>query len=92
MLFWLTIADTLWQSIVAFFVPLIVYWNTDIDGSSIGDLWTLAVVFLVNLHLAMDVNTWTWIIHASIWGSIVATIICVIIIDVIPILPGYWYV
>nr|XP_043634180.1 phospholipid-transporting ATPase 1-like [Erigeron canadensis] len=89
-LFWLTIADTLWQSVVAFFVPLLAYWKSDIDGSSIGDLWTLAVVFLVNLHLAMDVITWTWIIHASIWGSIVATIICVIIIDAIPMLPGYW--
>lgn len=91
LLFWLTVADTLWQSMVAFFVPLIAYWKTDVDGSSIGDLWTLAVVFLVNLHLAMDVITWNWIIHASIWGSIVATIICVIIIDAIPILPGYWY-
>lgn len=90
LLFWLTIADMLWQSMVAFFVPLIAYWKTDVDGSSIGDLWTLAVVFLVNLHLAMDVVTWNWIIHASIWGSIVATIICVIIIDAIPILPGYW--
>ncbi|KAD7478446.1 hypothetical protein R6Q59_007886 [Mikania micrantha] len=89
-LFWLTIADTLWQSVVAFFVPLLAYRKSDIDGPSIGDLWTLAVVFLVNLHLAMDVTTWTWIIHASIWGSIVATIICVIIIDVIPVLPGYW--
>ncbi|KAL4578028.1 hypothetical protein LXL04_014143 [Taraxacum kok-saghyz] len=89
-LFWLTIADTLWQSIVAFFVPLLAYWKTDIDGPQIGDLWTLAVVLLVNLHLAMDVTTWNWIIHASIWGSIVATIICVIIIDAIPILPGYW--
>ncbi|KAK1410720.1 hypothetical protein QVD17_37259 [Tagetes erecta] len=89
-LFWLTIADTLWQSVVAFFIPLLAYRKSDIDGPSIGDLWTLAVVFLVNLHLAMDVVTWIWIIHASIWGSIVATIICVIIIDVIPILPGYW--
>ncbi|KAJ9541372.1 hypothetical protein OSB04_027878 [Centaurea solstitialis] len=90
LLFWLTMADTLWQSIVAFFIPLLAYWKSDIDGPSIGDLWTLAVVFLVNLHLAMDVTTWNWIIHASIWGSIVATIICVIIIDSIVILPGYW--
>ncbi|XP_024964326.1 phospholipid-transporting ATPase 1-like isoform X2 [Cynara cardunculus var. scolymus] len=89
-LFWLTIADTLWQSIVVFFVPLFVYWKSDIDGSSLGDLWTLAVVFLVNVHLAMDVIRWSWISHASIWGSIVATCICVIIIDIIPVLPGYW--
>ncbi|XP_076922236.1 phospholipid-transporting ATPase 1-like [Bidens hawaiensis] len=89
-LFWLTVADTLWQSIVVFYVPLFAYWKSDIDGSSLGDLWTLAVVFLVNIHLAMDVIRWTWVSHASIWGLIVATCICVIIIDVVPVLPGYW--
>lgn len=91
-LFWLTMADTLWQSVVAFFIPLLAYWKTTIDASSIGDLWTLAAVILVNLHLAMDVVRWTWITHAAIWGSIIATWICVICIDAIPMLPGYWYV
>ncbi|KAF5802366.1 putative P-type phospholipid transporter [Helianthus annuus] len=38
-LFWLTIADTVWQSVVAFFVPLLAYRKTDVDGSSIGDLF-----------------------------------------------------
>ncbi|KAI3506322.1 hypothetical protein L1887_28679 [Cichorium endivia] len=89
-LFWLTIADTFWQSIVVFYVPLFAYWKTDIDGSSVGDLWTLAVVFLVNIHLAMDVVRWTWVSHASIWGSIFVTCVCVVVIDVIPVLPGYW--
>ncbi|PWA57300.1 P-type ATPase, HAD-like domain protein [Artemisia annua] len=89
-LFWLTIADTLWQSIVVFYVPLFAYWKSDIDGSSLGDLWTLAVVILVNIHLSMDVIRWSWISHASVWGSIFATCICVIIIDMIPFLPGYW--
>ncbi|CAL5196503.1 unnamed protein product [Lathyrus oleraceus] len=89
-LFWLMIADTLWQSIVVFFAPLFAYWGSTIDIASIGDLWTLSVVILVNLHLAMDVIRWTWISHASIWGSIVATFICVMIIDAIPALHGYW--
>ena len=91
-LFWLSMADTLWQSIAVFFTPLIAYWGTTEDVASIGDLWTLSVVILVNLHLAMDVIRWNWITHAAIWGSIVATFICVIIIDAIPALPGYWYV
>ncbi|KAM0034174.1 putative P-type phospholipid transporter [Helianthus debilis subsp. tardiflorus] len=91
-LFWVTMADTLWQSVVAFFIPVLAYWKSDIDSSSLGDLWTLAVVFIVNIHLAMDVIRWTWISHASIWGSIIATCICVVIIDAIPVLPGYWYV
>ncbi|XP_051123436.1 phospholipid-transporting ATPase 1 [Andrographis paniculata] len=89
-LFWLTILDTLWQSIAAYFIPLLAYWGTDVDASSIGDLWTLAVVVTVNIHLAMDVIRWYWITHAAIWGSIVATFVCVMIIDAIPVLPGYW--
>lgn len=89
-LFWLTMSDTLWQSAVIFFVPFFAFRDTDIDVSSIGDLWTLGVVILVNLHLALDVIRWTWITHAVIWGSVVATFICVIVIDVIPTLPGYW--
>ncbi|KAI8025640.1 Phospholipid-transporting ATPase 1 [Camellia lanceoleosa] len=89
-LFWITMADTLWQSVAAFFLPLFVYWHSTIDGSSLGDLWTLAVVILVNIHLAMDVIRWTWITHAAVCGSIVATFICVLVIDAIPGLPGYW--
>ncbi|KAK6933665.1 P-type ATPase, C-terminal [Dillenia turbinata] len=89
-LFWITMLDTLWQSIAAFFIPLLAYWKSTIDISSLGDLWTLAVVILVNLHLAMDVIRWTWITHATIWGSIVATFLAVMVIDAIPSLFGYW--
>lgn len=91
-LFWITMLDTLWQSAVIFFVPLLAYWRSNVDRSGLGDLWTLGVVITVNIHLAMDVIRWTWITHAVIWGSIVATVICVFVIAAIPILPGYWYV
>ena len=90
-LFLLTMLDTLWQSMVIFWAPLFAYWSSTIDVASIGDLWTLGVVILVNLHLAMDVIRWYWVTHAVIWGSIVATFISVMIIDAIPNLPGYWY-
>lgn len=89
-LFWLTMVDTLWQSAAIFFIPLLAYWGSSIDISSLGDLWILAVVILVNLHLAIDVIRWTWTTHAVIWGSIIATFICVIVIDALPFLIGYW--
>lgn len=91
-LFILTVMDTVWQSAAIFFIPYAAYRHSTIDGSCLGDLWTLAVVILVNIHLAMDVYRWNWLTHASIWGCIVATFICVIIIDSIWMLPGYWYV
>ncbi|KAK8957280.1 Phospholipid-transporting ATPase 1 [Platanthera zijinensis] len=89
-LFILTMMDSLWQSLAVFFIPFLAYRHSTVDGSSIGDLWILAVVIIVNLHLGLDIFRWTWITHASIWGCIVATVICMIIIDALPILPGFW--
>ncbi|RRT63532.1 hypothetical protein B296_00042641 [Ensete ventricosum] len=89
--FILTMMDSIWQSLAIFYIPYLAYRHSVVDGSSLGDLWTLAVVILVNIHLAMDVFRWNWITHASIWGCIVATVISVIIIDSIWMLPGYWY-
>ncbi|VAH90524.1 unnamed protein product [Triticum turgidum subsp. durum] len=78
-LFIFIMVDSVWQSLAVFFIPYAAYKNSAIDSASLGDLWTLSVVILVNIHLAMDVIRWTWITHAAIWGSIVATWICVII-------------
>ncbi|KAG6391892.1 hypothetical protein SASPL_149656 [Salvia splendens] len=89
-LFWFTILDTLWQSIAAFFIPLFAYWDSTVGISALGDLWILAVVILVNVHLAMDVIRWYTITHIAVWGSILATFICVMVIDALPFLPGYW--
>ncbi|URE01836.1 E1-E2 ATPase [Musa troglodytarum] len=89
-LFILTMMDAIWQSLVVFFIPYMAYRDTTVDGSSLGDLWTLAVVTLVNIHLAMDVFRWNWITHLSIWGSIAVAVMCVILIDSMWFLPGYW--
>ena len=51
MLFWLTMLDTLWQSMILFYVPYLTYKGGDIDIWSIGSVWTISVVVLVNVHL-----------------------------------------
>ncbi|XP_038884727.1 phospholipid-transporting ATPase 1 [Benincasa hispida] len=89
-LFWLTMIDTVWQSIAIFFIPLFAFWATTVDISGLGDLWLLATVIVVNLHLSMDVVRWYTVTHAVIWGSTLATVICVIVLDSILSLPGYW--
>lgn len=89
-LFFITIMDTIWQSVAIFFIPYLAYKHSTIDMSSMGDLFIIAIVILANVHLAMDVFRWNWVAHASIWGSTIATTICVIIIDSLPDLPGYW--
>nr|GMC84149.1 phospholipid-transporting ATPase 1-like [Ipomoea batatas] len=88
-LFWVTMIDTLWQSLVLFYVPLFIYKESTIDIWSLGSLWTIAVVILVNMHLAMDVQRWLIFTHIAIWGSIVITYGCMVVVDSIVIFPNY---
>ncbi|KAL5210995.1 hypothetical protein ABZP36_006618 [Zizania latifolia] len=88
-LFWITMLDTLWQSLVLFYVPFFTYNISTMDIWSMGSLWTIAVVILVNIHLAMDIQRWVLITHLAIWGSIAATFLCMVLIDSIPIFPNY---
>ncbi|XP_050383496.1 phospholipid-transporting ATPase 1-like isoform X2 [Argentina anserina] len=89
-LFWITMLDTLWQSLVLFYVPMFTYKESTIDIWSMGSLWTIAVVILVNVHLAMDIHRWVFITHIAVWGSIIITYACVVILDSIPVFPNYW--
>lgn len=89
-LFWITMLDTLWQSLVLFYVPFFTYRYSTIDIWSLGSLWTIAVVVLVNIHLAMDIQRWVWITHLATWGSIVVTCLCMVALDSIPVFPNYW--
>ncbi|GMP25091.1 hypothetical protein CsSME_00002121 [Camellia sinensis var. sinensis] len=64
-------------------------WESTIDIWSMGSLWTIAVVILVNMHLAMDIKRWLLLTHSSVWGSIIITYACVVVLDSIPIFPNY---
>ncbi|KAH7843878.1 hypothetical protein Vadar_021755 [Vaccinium darrowii] len=88
-LFWITMIDTLWQSLVLFYVPLLTFGGSSIDIWSMGSLWTIAVVILVNMHLAMDIHRWLLLTHSAVWGSIIITYACMVILDSIPVFPNY---
>lgn len=88
-LFWITMIDTLWQSLVIFYIPVFIYSDSSIDIWSMGSLWTITVVILVNVHLAMDVQRWIFVTHVAVWGSIIITYACLIAVDSIPIFPNY---
>ncbi|RDX62340.1 Phospholipid-transporting ATPase 1, partial [Mucuna pruriens] len=89
-LFWITMIDTVWQSLILFYIPLFTYKDSSIDIWSMGSLWTIAVVILVNVHLAMDINRWVLITHVAVWGSLIITYGCMVILDSIPVFPNYW--
>ena len=82
--------DTLWQSLVLFYISLYTYFESTLDIWSLGSLWTISVVILVNMHLAMDIKRWVFITHAAVWGSIIITCVCMVVLDSIPVFPNYW--
>ncbi|PPS08499.1 hypothetical protein GOBAR_AA12125 [Gossypium barbadense] len=82
-LFWITMIDTLWQSLVLFYIPLFTYKESTIDIWSMGSLWTIAVVILVNIHLAMDIRRWT-IYHLVKSPTYWLTILLIIIVALLP--------
>ncbi|XP_078436696.1 phospholipid-transporting ATPase 1-like [Wolffia australiana] len=88
-LFWITMTDTVWQSLVLFYVPLFAYGGSSVDIWSLGSLWTISVVVLVTVHLAMDVQRWTAITHIAAWGSVFITFACMVILDSVPVFPNY---
>ncbi|CAL5339174.1 unnamed protein product [Camellia sinensis] len=52
--------------------------ESTIDIWGMGSLWTIAVVILVNMHLAMDIKRWLLLTHSLVWGSIIITYACVV--------------
>lgn len=88
-LFWMMMCDTIWQSLALFCVPKFAFSQSTIDIWSMGSLWTVSVVILVNIHLAMDIQRWVVYTHISIWGSVVMTYACVVVLDSIPVFPNY---
>ncbi|XP_069055473.1 phospholipid-transporting ATPase VB isoform X1 [Pleurodeles waltl] len=70
--FWVAIMDAFYQSLICFFVPYLVYKDSDIDILSFGTPINTISLFTILLHLAIDIKTWTWFHWVSIVGSIVA--------------------
>ncbi|KAJ8484569.1 hypothetical protein OPV22_017054 [Ensete ventricosum] len=88
-LFVLVMLDSVWQSLVTAFVPCLFY-SATLDDSSLGDIWIISVVLLVNIHLAMDVFSWNWLLLVTFWGVTAIAMGCIVAIDASPSMPGYW--
>ncbi|GJQ77455.1 hypothetical protein Trydic_g20852 [Trypoxylus dichotomus] len=68
--FWLTMCDAFYQSIAIFFIILCTYYDTTIDIFSFGTVCTTACMFVMLLHAAIEIRSWTIIHVATITFSI----------------------
>jgi phospholipid-transporting ATPase len=84
-MFWATMADMLWQSLVLFFGPYFTFFRGSPSSFwEVGNLWCLLAALVVTLHLAMDVYHWTAIHHAVVWLSLIITVGAMLVLDAFP--------
>lgn len=68
--FWLTMLDTLYQSIVIFFVTQCVYYDSAIDIWEFGTTVMSCCIVVMLTHVAIEVRSWTIIHVLAIMGSL----------------------
>ncbi|XP_063696552.1 probable phospholipid-transporting ATPase IA isoform X5 [Culicoides brevitarsis] len=93
--FWVWIFNALIHSLFLFWLPMYAYkgdvlWGNGQDGGYLvlGNIVYTYVVVTVCLKAGLITNSWTWLTHYSIWGSIGLWFIFIIIYsNVWPVLP-----
>lgn len=78
-LFWIWICSAIWHSLMLFWLTHFAVANDTLwengksDGGYLvfGNMLYTYVVVTVCLKAGLEISTWTWMTHASIWGSIV---------------------
>ncbi|XP_076273548.1 phospholipid-transporting ATPase VD isoform X2 [Rhynchophorus ferrugineus] len=68
--FWLTMADSLYQSICVFWICQAAYDGTDVDVFEFGAVSTTACMFVMLFHVSIEIRAWTIIQVLSIVLSI----------------------
>ena len=84
--FWKWIGNAILHSMVLFWLPMKAFkygtvWENGFSGDYLvlGNTVYSCVVLTVCLKAGLETNAWNWIIHLSIWGSIVLWYLYVII-------------
>ncbi|KAM7294905.1 phospholipid-transporting ATPase VB [Ixodes scapularis] len=56
--FWVNMLDALYQSIIIYFVPFLVYYDSDVDIWEFGTTICTACFFVQMLHVAIECKSW----------------------------------
>uniref|UniRef100_A0AAX7V8L7 Phospholipid-transporting ATPase n=1 Tax=Astatotilapia calliptera TaxID=8154 RepID=A0AAX7V8L7_ASTCA len=68
--FWVSILDAFYQSLVCFFVPYFVYQDSDIDMFTFGTPMNTSALFIILMHLSIEIKSWTVVHWIIMLGSV----------------------
>jgi len=86
--FFTWIAESLLAAFLLIFIPLSCYDVTSPDHTAqSAGIWTVgiviltAIVFVANIRLTLITNSWIWVTHFFLWGSIAAYFLAIIVLN-----------
>eukprot|EP00052_Salpingoeca_macrocollata_P021823 m.187947 g.187947 ORF g.187947 m.187947 type:complete len:1126 (-) comp21635_c1_seq3:101-3478(-) len=88
--FWLMILESVWQSLVLYFVPYFAVRNSTIGLYQFGTILVFGGIMVVNFHLALDTYHWTIINHVFMWGSIAVFLLFSTVYATLVDVPDYY--
>ncbi|KAM9849719.1 phospholipid-transporting ATPase VB [Aulostomus maculatus] len=68
--FWVSILDAFYQSLICFFIPYLVYQDSDVDLFTFGTPMNTASLFTILLHLSIEIKAWTVVHWLIMLGSV----------------------
>ncbi|XP_071314005.1 phospholipid-transporting ATPase VD isoform X2 [Trachinotus anak] len=68
--FWVSMLDAFYQSLVCFFIPYLVYQDSDIDVYTFGTPLNTISLFTILLHLSIEIKAWTVVHWVIMLGSV----------------------
>ncbi|KAM7389638.1 hypothetical protein PAMP_023601 [Pampus punctatissimus] len=68
--FWVSMLDAFYQSLVCFFIPYLAYQDSDIDIFTFGTPLNTSSLFIILLHLSIEIKAWTVVHLVIMLGSV----------------------
>uniref|UniRef100_A0A8C7ZXM0 Phospholipid-transporting ATPase n=1 Tax=Oryzias sinensis TaxID=183150 RepID=A0A8C7ZXM0_9TELE len=68
--FWISMLDAFYQSLVCFFVPYLAYQGSDVDIFTFGTPLNTSSLFIILLHLGIEIKSWTVVHWIIMLGSV----------------------
>ena len=85
------ILESLWHSLVCFFIPYLCYGEVSMhafgyipSGVYLGTIMGISAILVANLSVALDNHSWTWMSHVAVWGSSMAVFIYISVYSIFP--------
>nr|XP_057919773.1 phospholipid-transporting ATPase VB isoform X1 [Doryrhamphus excisus] len=88
--FWISMLDAFYQSLICFFIPYLVYQDSDVDVFTFGTPLNTVSLFTILLHLSIEIKAWTVVHWIIMVGSVAVYLVVTLLYTSCVTCNSYW--